>query len=86
MRSAFPQYELIGVAIVVTAVYVPRRCRYSRRTGYGAQASSDRGANASTMTPACDGADHRPCAGPEQSAGNSSLAGVVRVRVSCRCQ
>jgi hypothetical protein len=64
MRSAFPQYELIGVAIVVTAVYVPRRCRYSRRTGYGAQASSDRGANASTMTPACDGADHRPVPAP----------------------
>jgi hypothetical protein len=55
-----------------------RRC--SRCAGYRAQTSSHRGADASAVLPASDGADHRAGAGPEQAARNGSLARIVRVR------
>ena len=68
--------------IVVAVVCVPRRSRRcSRCAGYRTQTSPHRSANASSMTPAGDGADHRPGAGPEQAAGKGALAGIVGVRV-----
>jgi hypothetical protein len=55
--------------IVVAAVCVPRRSRRcSRCAGYRAQTSSHRGADASAVPTASDGADHRAGAGPEQAA------------------
>jgi len=75
-------------AIVVAAICVPWRSRRCcGRTSYGAQTSSYRSADASAMTPARDGTDHRTGAGPEQAAGNGALARIVRVRVGrCRQQ
>ena len=67
--------------IVVAAICVPWRSRRCRgRTSYGAQTSSYRSPDASAMTPARDGTDHRTGAGPEQAAGNRAFAGIVGVR------
>ena len=72
--------------IVVAAICVSWRSRRCcGRTSYGAQTSSHRSADASAMTPARDGTDHRTGARPEQAAGNGALAGIVGVRVGgCR--
>jgi len=68
--------------IVVAAICVPWRSRRCcGRTNYGTQTSSYRSADASAMTPARDGTDHRPRTGPEQAAGNGSLARIVGIRV-----
>ena len=73
--------------VVVTVVCVPRRSRWCCGCAcYGAQSSANCRTNTRAMTPARDGADHRPGAGPKKSAGNGALAGIVRVRVGRRRQ